>query len=289
MALHKFFTKHHIILHKGKNWHILLTLAWNQILLLKLRIYKRLHNIHRPIVHYYAVCWNEERMLPFVFRHYDQFVDHYTFYDNYSDDSSEEIIHSHKNTSIVKFKTEGFDDVAHISIKNNCWKCSRGKADYVIVCDIDEFAFSSNLRKYLQHIHTNHVSMPNPIGFNMYSKTFPSINNALNITDQVKTGVQDNGYSKCILFDPHRVVEINYDAGAHICHPYGQIVRGGEYKVLHYKNLDLELVLERTVINAHRLSPTNLKMNLGYAYLYPEERIRKEFEDNIEISTIVTE
>ncbi len=272
--------RRHIILHKGKNWHILLTLAWNQILLLKLRIYKRLHNIHRSIVHYYAVCWNEERMLPFVFRHFDQFVDHYTFYDNYSDDRSEEIIRSHKNTSIIKFKTEGFDDMAHINIKNNCWKRSRGKADYVIVCDIDEFLYHADFIKTITQLKESHISLPSTIGYNMYSPLSPTHSQPL--TDQVRQGITDPAYNKSIIFDPHRIVEINYQPGAHIAEPTGIVKKGDiTFKLLHYKNIGLDYVLERYHILAHRLSDKNKEEGLGTHYLNTDEKIISDFNEGL--------
>lgn len=105
--------------------HIITRLLINKILLLRLTIYKWLHGIHRPVIHYYAVCWNEEKMLPFMFQYYERFVNHFTIYDNYSDDNSETIIQSHPNTEIKKFSMGGeINDYIYQDIKNNCWKQS---------------------------------------------------------------------------------------------------------------------------------------------------------------------
>ena len=79
----QYCSEHNIVLHKRENLHILSTLVWNWVLRVKLWINKLIHGIRHPIVHYYAVCWNEEKMLPFMFQYYDQFVDHYTIYDNF--------------------------------------------------------------------------------------------------------------------------------------------------------------------------------------------------------------
>ena len=123
MSLFKLYCeKHNIVLHKGENIHILLTLAWNWILLLKLKLHKWLHGIHRPIVHYYAVCWNEEKMLPFMFDYYERFVDKFTIYDNCSSDRSSDIILSHKNAQMISFSTDGFNDNIHNDIKR-CLVC----------------------------------------------------------------------------------------------------------------------------------------------------------------------
>ena len=244
--LKKFLHKYNIVLKKGQNTHIIFRLIINKILLLKLKTYKLLHNVHQPIVHYYAVCWNEEVMLPFMFQHYDHFVNHYTIYDNYSDDRSEEIIRSHPKTEIKKFSMGGqINDLIYQDIKNNCWKRSRGKADWVIVCDMDEFLYHDNMAETLKKLSCRNQTIVKPVGYNMYSETYPISDKPL--TQQIQQGVRDKWFDKCICFDPHAVVEINYRPGAHECYPIGRIKRCTyEFKLLHYKNISLEFILSRT-------------------------------------------
>ena len=257
------------------------------MLLKILRIYKWLHGIKKPIVHYYAVCWNEEKMLPFMFQHYDQFVDHYTIYDNFSDDNSGNIIHSHKNAEIIKFKTEGFDDTTHNDIKNNCWKRSRGKADYVIVCDIDEFIYHKDILQMLALLKNDKFSIVKPFGYNMYSTEYPCYNSETSITEQVKRGIRVPMFDKCILFDPHAIAEINYKPGAHECHPWGRVkwYRNEDTKLLHYKNIGLKQLLERNRLYASRLSKKNIEKNYGSEYLKKEQFIIQEFKENEQRAT----
>ena len=33
-------------------------------------------------VHLYSICWNDARILPYFFRHYDSLVDRYVIYDD---------------------------------------------------------------------------------------------------------------------------------------------------------------------------------------------------------------
>lgn len=285
--LKRYYQKRKIVLCKGENLHNLITLVWNRVLMLKLQIHKWIHGIHHPIVHYYAVCWNEEKLLPFMFDYYRQFVDHFTIYDNYSDDHSDEIIRLHKNADIIKFKTDGFDDTIHAQIKNNCWKKSRGKADYVIVCDVDEFIYHSQIKSFINMIMKQKITLPTPIGYSMYAESFPEYSKDFTIIQLVRKGVRDNYYSKNLLFDPHRVVEINYTAGSHVCHPVGKIVKGDEYKVLHYKNMDIEAVIARNRVYAERLSTNNIIKKFGVHYLRDEEKIRSNFEQNLKKSEVV--
>ena len=277
--LSHFLEKHHIILQRGHGFAIILRLVLNQIQLYWLRIHKLFSSIHHPIVHYYAVCWNEERMLPFMFKHHEGFVDRFFIYDNYSDDNSEAIIHSHPKTHIIKFKTEGFNDQIHNDIKNNCWKRSRGKADFVIVCDMDEFLYHPDLQSALSEMKRNGQTIVKPQGYNMYSSDEPA--KGIPLTTQVPCGVRDQWFDKCILFDPHSIVEINYKPGAHECHPVGKVVwNKDDFKLLHYKNIGLNQLLARNRAYAARLSKENKEKGYGSEYLKMEHIIIQEFCEN---------
>ena len=79
--------------------------------------------MNKPIVHLYALCYNEEIILPYFLRHYLQFVDHVTIFDNYSTDSSELIAKKHKNVHVEKYDTNNkVNDDVYLLIKNHCWK-----------------------------------------------------------------------------------------------------------------------------------------------------------------------
>lgn len=288
--LKSFAQRHHLVLKKGQNLHILTQLVINYILLAKLKVIKKIKDINHPIVHYYGLCWNEERMLPFMFDYYGQFVDFFTIYDNYSTDKSELIIRSHNNTEIIKFSMNNqINDFVYQNIKNNCWKKSRGKADYVVVCDMDEFIYTPQIRLFLKDSLHHHISLFHPKGFEMYSKDYPNHEKEKLLTDLVKKGIASSKYGKCILFDPHRIVEINYEPGAHICSPLGIVKENAEHqlKMLHYKNLDEEIIVKKSLINAARLSQENIDAKFGVEYLRSESKIRDEFNRNLSQSTIV--
>ena len=120
----------------------------------------------------------------------------------------------------------------------------------------------------------------------MFSETFPKA--GISFIQQVRKGVPDSHYSKSIIFDPHRIVEINYNAGAHVASPLG-VVRNAEkpLKVLHYKNLGLDYVLDRSHTLGGRLSEHNKKNNLGVHYLSSDETIVAEFNENMARCQIV--
>lgn len=256
-------------------------LLWNAILYMKWNVTKRLQGIHSPVVHYYAVCWNEERMLPFMFYHYGSLVERFFIFDNGSTDSSREIINRHPKAELIPFQTKGFDDIAHMRIKNECWKKSRGKADYVIVCDIDEFTYLSQPMSFFKELQEQNISIPLSIGYNMVAEEFPKYSKTPSLISAVNRGVISNDYSKCLFFDPYKIVDINYEPGAHICHPTG-MVRYSKYplyRVLHYKNLGYEYVIDRSKEYRLRMSEENIKNNYAIQYYESDNEIINKVND----------
>lgn len=101
-------------------------------------------------IHAYFFCKNEELILPYLLKHYGEFCEKITFFDNESTDRSREIIEAFTQceTEIITNSTGGVlrDDI-HLHLKNNCWKGV--DADYVIVADADEFLYNENLVDFL--------------------------------------------------------------------------------------------------------------------------------------------
>jgi len=257
----------------------------------KLLLYKKRKGISLPIVHYYALCWNEERLLPFMFRHYGSFVDSFFIYDNYSDDRSEEIIRQQPNATIIKFDTNGeISDETYLQIKNNCWKQSRGKADYVIVGDIDEFLYSKDMSATILDFARRGVTIVKPVGCNMYSEAFPEFTEGRSICEMITRGVKSAEFNKCMMFDPHKIVEINYSPGAHNCSPRG-ILRysEGDVKLLHYKFLGIDYVIERRLVYQKRLSARNIEMQWGLRYLQDIEDVKADFHQGLEMAEQVVD
>ena len=282
--LKKLADRLHLTLKHGQNLKIVTRLGLNYAQLVGLRVFKLFHGIRRPIVHYYAVCWNEEKMLPFMFDYYEQFVDKFTIYDNYSDDSSDVIIKQHPNAVVKKFSMDGqINDRVYQAIKNNCWKQSRGKADYVIVCDMDEFLYHPDVEATLQRFSKAKVTLPTTEGYEMYSEAFPEYEKGMLLTDKVQLGVRSRWLDKSIFFDPHRIVDINFAIGAHRAEPTGIVRRndGVPFKVLHYKHLGLDYLMERYRKLGERLSDYNRTNKFGTHYLAKEVELRAEMEQGL--------
>ena len=233
------------------------------------------------IIHSFLMNYNGEKLLPFVLKHYGAFCDQITIFDNHSTDRSKEIISSFPNTKIIGYDPDGeghernfgqLNDVRIRDIKNECWKASAGRCDWVVVADLDELLYAPDLKGRLAQLEAEGKTIIKPVGYNMISETFPRPGN---ITDQVKCGVRCEAYSKQIIFDPTAIEEINYAVGAHTCEPQG-LVRiyksDGDIKVLHYKFLSMNYYLEKCEEMAKNMNAENLAKGWGVQAKYTTEQ-----------------
>ncbi len=230
-------------------------------------------------IHLYTICWNEEGMLPHFLRHYTSFCDRIFVYDNFSSDGSAAICSSFKNVTLRQYDSGNqIRDDLYLAIKNSVWKQSRGKADWVIVCDVDEFLYATGLRGQLEQLHLSEDTLVRCKGFNMVSQHYPLTNDS--IFDTIQEGVPSSSFNKVLLFRPDQIDEINFGPGAHTCYPIGSIRYSKlDFKLLHYKYLSLERHLQRYRSMAARLSEYNKKFSFGFHYAYSSRKIKKEFDE----------
>jgi hypothetical protein len=230
----------------------------------------------------FAICYNEEKLLPYFLRHYSSFCDEITIYDNQSNDSSKKIIKLNPITNLVSYDTnkEIRDDI-YLEIKNNCWK--KSKADWVIICDIDEFVYHPDIRDILSHM--DHITAITPEWFNMYSAKFPVTKEQ--IYTEVNLGM--SGGAKLNLFRPDQLTEINYSPGCHACYPEGNVMlsQWTGIKTLHFRYLSKEFVLSRNASYFARLSQQNKDNGWGFHYGFDPKIVSEHFESNLKLSTKV--
>jgi len=233
----------------------------------------------------FSVCWNEERMLPFFFRHYEGFSDRIIIYDNQSTDRSCDIISSHPLAELRHWNTNGFlNNSAMMAVKNTCW---RNTTDWTIVVDIDEFVYYPHLRALLAKPDTPPAIKC--VGCQMVSEQWPQTDSQL--TDVVRNGIPCHYFDKVSLFDASRVKFINYGPGCHeslpILHDGTQaIVKKTPVKLLHYKFLSRSWVVERYAQLHARRSEQDIVH--GYATHYLDiDRAVMEYDDAIAHATDV--
>ncbi len=223
----------------------------------------------------FAVCYNEEKILPYFLRHYSQFADIIIF-DNYSTDRSVEIA-KNGGARIELFDTRGqFDDMTNLQIKENCWKGS--KADWCIVIDMDEFVYCPNL---IEHLTKTPATVIEPIYFDMFIDHFPITDGQ--IYDEVKNGHES--WPKMVLLKPSEITEMNYIPGCHLATPKGNVVieKNGPIKTLHMKHLGREYTIARSVNSGVRMSARNRELRLGTHLLRMPEQVGEDFDRLLKI------
>jgi hypothetical protein len=233
-------------------------------------------------VHLYTLCWNDADMLPFFFRHYDRFVSRYFFFDDRSSDSSPELIHGHPNAEmkpLIRSDPTSFT-LSELSISNECWKRSRGEADWVIVIDIDEHLYHPNLAALLTRYKALGITIVPALGYQMLSEQFPRPEDGL-LSETLVRGAAWDIYSKLAVFDPSAISEVDYGVGRHRASPTGRVVAPchDELLLLHYKFLGFERTHARHQQRRHGLRTKDIENSWGYQYTWSEEEFRDTWQE----------
>lgn len=241
-------------------------------------------------VHVYALCWNEERMLPFFLRHYDSIAEKFVVYDNGSTDASLEILNAHRKVDLRHYTVEGESFVeAARRMYDTIWKGSRGEADWVVVCNVDEHYFHENLPGYLNQCKAEGVTVIPSAGFEMITEQFPT--SAHKLCDVVTRGARATSLDKIGIFDPNAIEEINYVVGRHGADPVGQVVYPStvELKLLHFKYLGLPYLKSRYAELSQRLRIGDIEKRWGYQYLWDGAEVESAFARVDETAKAVVE
>lgn len=215
-------------------------------------------------IHVYTVCYNEEIMLPYFLRHYEMYAEKIIVYDNGSNDRSCEIARAHPSVELRTFDTNNeLNDVAITALFNECYKESRGAADFVIVCAVDEFVHHPNLVEQLERAKALRITLPFLTGIDMVSDAPPSGDGQ--IYDEIKCGVPNHDYSKMALFDPR--IDMQYEIGCHMANPMPRDlvqVHETDIKLLHYALLGEKYLCKKNAMYRARMSDINKRFRLGW-------------------------
>lgn len=236
----------------------------------------------------FAICYNEEVMLPYFLNHYCSFCDKITIYDNYSTDRSESICKANPFVQVIKYDSGNqIRDDIYLQIKNNCWKGST--ADWVIICDIDELVYgiipgdwhnegAIFLYDEITDIISNYTVI-SPDWWEMVGDHVPS--GPGQIYSDINEGRCHGQKTKCIMFRPDKIREINYHPGCHGIDAVGdvRILHTSEMKILHYKYLSPGYVIERHRIFGERLSAINRQNRWGVQYDFVADQTQAYWQE----------
>jgi hypothetical protein len=218
-------------------------------------------------------------MLPYFFRHYDRFVDRYVIFDDGSTDGSLALLRAHKRVDLRRFDHSHPDSfvLSEQSLSDECWKESRGSADWVIVTDIDEHLFHPQMQSYLRDCAAAGVTFLPALGFQMISDTLPRDGERL--CDVYRQGAPWSQMMKASIFDPRAITDINFTTGRDGAAPVGDIrlPRRDEILLLHYKYLDLSRTYARHRQLLGGLGETDMANRWGHKYAWSFDELAADW------------
>lgn len=239
-------------------------------------------------IHGYFLCWNEEYILPHLLKHY-YFCDQIFILDNYSNDKTYEIIKNFKhnlnyNIRVLAFNTNNeYRDDIFLNLANNIWKeYSRGKCDYVIFGDADEFICHKDIVTFLNDKHKLGYSILITKGYHMVGDVDLELKFDDNILEKVDKGFYVSQLNKPMVFDPNKIKEINFCVGRHFCNPVGDVkiyYANDDFILKHFKFLGLNNYLLKVENYQKRFSDINKKMNWATYWLESKDEHIKIYND----------
>ena len=243
-----------------------------------------INNDTKMVIHAHILAFNEEKILPFTLDYYSNICEKIFIYDNMSTDSSDEIYTKYPKVTVIKWDSKGeINEMNYINIKSNGYKQYSRNADWVIVCDCDEFLYHPKLIEKLEYYKSNGVTVPKVNGHDMVSEKFPE-HDGNPITDKIKTGSEVYPpFCKNIVFNPK--LDVQYGIGGHSFQCQNATYsNSAEFKLLHYKFLGVEYVENIYKARAERLSEFNKQHKFGEHYFnVPYEYMDKLLRENIQV------
>lgn len=180
----------------------------------------------------FAVCHNEEAIIPWWLRHYGRFADRILVWDDASTDRSRALLQAHPSVTLFDCPWSGIDEDKALHHAYDVYPSARGKADWVMWVDMDEFLVSDGLvdeRTPYEVITT--------AGYNMMGRGLPENGYWHRQIWQLNPmGVAAPVYAKPIMFRPQ--ARVRWVRGKHkledcdpVCSPTPMA------KLLHYRYL----------------------------------------------------
>lgn len=229
----------------------------------------------------YTIAWNEMAMLPYFLDHYLPWVDRMVVFDDGSDDGTREALAAHPPIEVRPFPDkQGSFVLAALGIWQHAWKESRGRADWVIVTNVDEYiCHADGMRPYLARCRDAGVTVIHPRGYEMIGERLPPAGTSL--PDALRRGVPMFGHDKRQVFVPDAIEDMGYMPGRHLARPTGRVVVAHpvETRLLHYKYVDVDGYLApRQAALAARMLEGDRRNGFGWQYAWPDEQRRAAYD-----------
>lgn len=192
----------------------------------------------------YSIMRNEILILPYFLRHYETFAGRIFVWDDGSDDGTKEMLEAHPKVTVLPLTLGRTDDVYFVK---HLWpqykEISRGKADWAMCVDADEFMYHPDIFERFRYFNANNIKVIRTCGFLMYSEKLPVTSRQ--IYDEIKYGWIDRWCRKAIIFTPD--IDMKWGVGRHRCVVSEDVkwARNTGINLLHFRYLGLQHFLDR--------------------------------------------
>ena len=215
----------------------------------------------------FTLAYQEATLIPYWVKHYRAFCERVLVYvDDASDDGTASLA-AEAGAEVRFHQTGGLDDIAFVRFAEEHYKEARGRADWVVWVDADEFLYHPSIKERLSTLKGQGVTLPQVQGYQMVGEAPPSGPRPL--VEQITKGLPAREYSKVCVFAP--ALEVAWEVGKHTANVAGAVVSGGgddPLKLLHYRYLGHEWLTARNARNYARM-PEGNRANKHGVETYP--------------------
>jgi Glycosyl transferase family 2 len=233
------------------------------------------------IIHLHTRSWNDRPLLRPFFTHYAPLISHFFIADDGSDDGTLDDLARRADVTVLPVTRADPTSFVMSSVitLNTMWKRSRGVADWVILTDMDEFAWHPDLRGYLAQALADGVTAIPALGYQMLADHHPG--DARPLTEVVRRGAPWKQMSKLVAFRPDAITETNHSPGRHWSTPEGHVVYPAtdELLNLHYKYLGIDYIMERHARAEPRRLQGDREKGWGRKYAFSRAEIEAHFAE----------
>jgi hypothetical protein len=187
----------------------------------------------------------------FFLRHYCSFADQIWAWDDGSMDGTTEILSSTPKVALFPWPHfgSGIGENLFLDFAYEQYPKARGRFDWVIWVDPDEFVYHPNIRQLLQD-SMGKYDVIRAAGFNMTGQGFPP-DDGRQIWEILTSGIRAPIYSKPVVFNPN--CEIRWDRGKHHLEKCNiRATEHSELKLLHYRYLGADYTRLKNAKNYSR-------------------------------------
>lgn len=242
-----------------------------------------------------TLCYNEIQILPFAVQYWKRLCNKVIVYDNGSTDGSLEYLLQDEFHNFIEVRNFRYSDNNKINddelsnFKNNIWKEFRNtKYKWAIVCDVDELFYIKDFSNFLRKINDNNIDVIKCKGYQLVCAKFPQYHSSSLFHHLVKFGIKDSKFNKCLMFNLQTIYEMNYDNGAHLCHPvcnnYKDIViyQYDDVRLYHAKYITFDYIKNKYKSLSKKLSQNNIEHGYGREYNFDEQKLYDNYINMID-------